>query len=385
MKLTIRVLLPLCLLTTLLLFDTARVAACTCIVGEPFITYVTGADAILTGKVISQEEGGTPDQGIYAIPFDIKVTKVWKGANQPTVTIATSNSMCGYPFEVGKEYLIFANVEDGQLYADSCSRSQPFETAERDIALLDTLFSPSPLLAFHPSATITVRGESVYLGDTDQLSVRFVLEENGAVEADLEKQRTQLHAALSANQVPSTILDSLYSDGKDFYVTLTRERFSYDDLVTFIDQLLQNQDAIVQASHLPIRSVKVMAGLQDCTLPLVNAQRNALWNAKTRAELLTGLVGGRTDTVLAITEEVPAGAAVGAVGICDALRWRQWYELPLTTDLSAMMQITVPVSLQVTFGVKPLITNESLPQEDGVPATATPAFLSPLATPTPVK
>ena len=381
MKLTIRVLLPLCLLTTLLFFDTARVAACTCAGGMPFINSVTGADAILTGKVIAQGEGGTPDQGIYAIPFDIEVTKVWKGVNLPAVTIATSNSTCAYSFEIGKEYLIFAEALDGQLRADSCSRSQPLATAERDIALLDALFSPSALRAFDPAATVTVRGTHTYLGAADQLSVRFVLAE-GAIEANFEKQHTQLSEALLAHKVPSTILASLYSDGKDFYVILKRTQFSDGELATLIDQLRENQGAIAQASDLPIGRIEVMSGLEDCTLTLAYAQRNALWNAQTRAELLAALMGGRTDRLLAITEETPAG---DTVGICDALRWRQWYELPLTTELSAMMQITVPVSLQVTFGVKPLITGDALQPEGVVPAAATPAFLSPLATPTPLK
>lgn len=383
MKLMIRVLLPLCLLTSLLLFNTARVAACVCVSGTPFITSVTAADTILTGKVIAQEASGTPDQGVYATPFVIEVTKVWKGANQPTVTVATSNSDCAYNFEVGKEYLIFAEALDGQLRADSCSRSQPLATAERDIALLDALFSPSALQAFDPAATVTVRGTHTYLGAADQLSVRFVLAE-GAIEANFEKQRTQLAEALLAHNVPATILASLYSDGKDFYAILKSTQFS-DELATLIDQLRENQDAIAQASHLPIGRIEVMSGLEDCTLTLAYAQRNALWNAQTRAELLATLMGGRINAVMAITEETPAGASVDTVGICDALRWRQWYELPLTTELSALMQITVPVSLQVTFGVKPLITNEALQPEGVVLSTATPAFLSPLATPTPLK
>lgn len=382
MKLMIRVLLPLCLLTSLLLFDTARVAACVCVAGTPFITSVTAADTILTGKAIAQESSGTPDQGVYTIPFVIQVTKVWKGVNQPTIKIATSNSDCAYNFEVDKEYLIFAEALDGQLRADSCSRSQPLATAERDIALLDALFSPSALQAFDPAATITVHGEHTYLDTADQLFVRFVLAE-GANEANFEKQRTQLSEALLVHNVPSTIVSSLYSDGKDFYVILRRTQFSDDELVTLLDQFVQNQTAISQASDLPIGRIEAMSGLADCTRPLVNAHRNALWNAQTRAELLAVLLGGRTDRLLAITEETPAGAAVDTVGICDALRWRQWHELPLTTELSAMMQITVPVSLQVTFGVKPLITNEALQPEGFAPATATPAFLSPLATPTP--
>lgn len=384
MKLILRVLLPLCLLTSLLLFDTARVAACTCVGNMPLITSVTYADAILTGTVTTQGEGVTLEQGVYATPFVIKVTKVWKGVNQSTVTIATGNSTCAYSFAVGKEYLIFANRENGQLYTSLCSGNQLLETAERDIALLDALFSPSALRAFDPAATVTARGAHTYLGAADQLSVRFVLAE-GAIEANFEKQRTHLSKALLAHNVPSTILASLYSDGKDFYVILKRTQFSDDELATLIDQLRENQDAIAQASHLPIGRIEVMSGLEDCTLTLAYAQRNALWNAQTRAELLAALMGGRTDAVVAITEDAPAGASVDTVGICDALRWRQWYELPLTTDLSAMMQITVPVSLQVTFSVKPLITNESLSQTGVVPATATPAFLSPLATPTPVQ
>lgn len=57
------------------------------------------------------------------------------------------------------------------------------------------------------------------------------------------------------------------------------------NLATFIEQLLQNQTAIAQASHLPICRIEVMSGLEDCTLTLAYAQRNALWNAQTRVAI----------------------------------------------------------------------------------------------------
>ena len=54
-----------------------------------------------------------------------------------------------------------------------------------------------------------------------------------------------------------------------------------------------------------------------------------------------------------------------------------------SSSLSALMQIPVPVRLQVTFAVKPLLADRSSVPSDVVPPTATPVFLSPLATPTP--
>ena len=372
MKLMLRVLLSLLLLPALLTFDIARVAACSCVVDVPFITRVTDTDAIFTGKVMASAEGAS------GIP--IMVTKSWKGVNQPTVTIAVGNSSCSFFFETDKEYLIFATEVGSQLRTGLCNGNQPLETAGKTVVLLDTLLPPSPLLALHPAATITVHGENTYLGETDQLSVRFVRDDDSVVEVYQEQQRTQLQDTLRVNKVPASLLDSLYSDGRDFYLTFTREQFTDDELALLLEQLTKNEAKIIQESQLPLRRIEVMAGLSDCTLPVASAQRNALWDAKARADLLAGLVGGRTDSIVAVMEERVNGALRGSY-VCDVLRWRQWHELPLATDLSAMMQITVPVSVQVTFGVKPLITGESLQQEGFVPATATPAVLSPLATP----
>ena len=374
MKLMRRVLLPLCLLTSLLLFDTTRVAACTCVVDVPFITRVTDTDAIFTGKVMASAEGAS------GIP--IMVTKSWKGVNEPTVTIAVGHSSCSFFFETNKEYLIFATEVGSQLRTGLCNGNQPLETAGKTVVLLDTLLPPSPLLALHPAATITVHGENTYLSETDQLSVRFVHDDDSVVDVDQEQHRTQLQDALRVNQVPASLLESLYSDGRDFYLTFMHDQFTDDELVILLEQLTQNEAKIIQESQLPLRRIEVMAGLSDCTLPVASAQRSALWDAKARADLLAGLVGGRLDSIVAVTEERVNGALSGS-DLCNALRWREWHELPLATDLSAMMQITLPVSLQVTIAIKPLLTSASVMHKEVELPTTTPAALSPLATPKP--
>ena len=62
----------------------------------------------------------------------------WKKARCGTVVIQTpsDSAMCGFGFEVGKSYLIYADMQKGKLSTNLCSRTSTIEEAGEDVAAL---------------------------------------------------------------------------------------------------------------------------------------------------------------------------------------------------------------------------------------------------------
>jgi hypothetical protein len=100
--------------------------ACSCVATrEPVKTQVSNAykdsTAIFSGKVTSIEQ--TADGNTYVIKFAVKDT--WKGTAGAEITVrtATQSSMCGYRFEIGKEYLVYSYGTVEALGVANCSRT----------------------------------------------------------------------------------------------------------------------------------------------------------------------------------------------------------------------------------------------------------------------
>lgn len=77
--------------------------------------------AIFSGTVKSIETASNGSEVI--VKFSVKDT--WKGAigKEVTVTTALESSMCGYDFEVGREYLVYAYGTVDKLGVGLCSRT----------------------------------------------------------------------------------------------------------------------------------------------------------------------------------------------------------------------------------------------------------------------
>jgi hypothetical protein len=68
-----------------------------------------------------------------------RLTKSWKGApsTQRVVLTLHGGPDCGYPFVVGKPYLVWARELSGvRLMTDVCSRTKPYAEASSDLAFL---------------------------------------------------------------------------------------------------------------------------------------------------------------------------------------------------------------------------------------------------------
>ena len=101
------------------------------------------AKIVFSGKVSEKSSAG----------LKFKVHTVWKGTAGNEFILTSHHYLpptdengaehfiwsCAYEFEVGQEYLVYAEVIRGQLEVSKCSRTQYLDKAARDIAELDRI------------------------------------------------------------------------------------------------------------------------------------------------------------------------------------------------------------------------------------------------------
>ena len=129
--------------------------ACTCSGGNVNSCQPPTADTIVVATVVSRESsqvqppaaagpgrtGDFPSNRVYrssAVPpprpvvrVTLKVTEWFHGSRSASLEIQTEagTEACGYPFEVGYEYLVFANEWQGNRTVTTCSATQPAKMA----------------------------------------------------------------------------------------------------------------------------------------------------------------------------------------------------------------------------------------------------------------
>lgn len=96
-----------------------------------------GSDAIFSGEVIEVKESPT-DKYNFVVKF--KVNKSWKDETSQEITINTAreSAMCGYNFEIGKTYIVYAAGTANNLSVNNCSRTMIFSN-KGDAKYLDKL------------------------------------------------------------------------------------------------------------------------------------------------------------------------------------------------------------------------------------------------------
>ncbi len=120
---------------------------------------MAGSAAVFEGTVTdvrNPQSGDEPSQ--MSVEVELRVGRRFKGAEADTVTVFTaeSSAACGYGFEQGGTYLIYARETDGQLSASLCSRTARIEDASADLVALggDTPADPDPGSAPQPPPTV---------------------------------------------------------------------------------------------------------------------------------------------------------------------------------------------------------------------------------------
>lgn len=153
-------LLPTLLVSLLLVLMGGRIAvACTCAPTPPVVEAVGDSDFVFTGRVVAKEYAQVPMGGgdlWDGSAFTFAVERVWKGepALRLVVVSGSGGGDCGYHFQDGQQYLVYAKKYDGQLYTNICTRTAPIAQATADLAQL-----PEPKAVY------------IYVAKTDWLSL----------------------------------------------------------------------------------------------------------------------------------------------------------------------------------------------------------------------
>ncbi len=126
-----------CLALLLTLIVAAEVLACSCLPPPPPKVALEASTAVFSGKVLDVE-----DIGVFQRAVTIEVASAWKGVKGKTVTVQTAKhgATCGFGFEKGKSYLVYANeTKQGEAKALStnlCTRTRALGDAKEDLAEL---------------------------------------------------------------------------------------------------------------------------------------------------------------------------------------------------------------------------------------------------------
>jgi hypothetical protein len=137
------------------LFGAAPALACSCVF--PTVEQAKqDAVALFEGRVTSIVDApaaGADVDSEYSVT--LHVARSWRGLEkQARVTLRTAKSgaTCGYAFEVGTSYLVYAGGAPGKLEVNSCSRTRRLREASEDLAALGSANTPATGAAKQGSA-----------------------------------------------------------------------------------------------------------------------------------------------------------------------------------------------------------------------------------------
>jgi hypothetical protein len=130
------------LFTSLTFFKPIISYACSCIQAPPVEEEFKRVTAVFSGKVIEISDESV---GMDPIKVTFQVSRIWKGISEVKVSIYTGRDSagCGYPFEEGDSYLIYAVESEGKLTTGLCSLTKELSLAEGDISVLGEGKMPS--------------------------------------------------------------------------------------------------------------------------------------------------------------------------------------------------------------------------------------------------
>ena len=133
--------------TSLFVLSANAASACKCIPTTPE-QGLERAGAVFSGRVVdvveqSPAERRSPRSNedpnfLNGVKVTFEVSEVWKGNSERRLVVTTSDSSasCGYSFQEGQEYLVYASEEDAQLKTGLCSGTKRLSDARADLAVL---------------------------------------------------------------------------------------------------------------------------------------------------------------------------------------------------------------------------------------------------------
>lgn len=120
-------------------FLSVKSHACSCAQPQPVQEALQDSTAVFLGTV-TEVVKEIPLSGFPQVKVVLSVQKQWKGLPwHQTIAVRTSTSgaSCGYPFQRGNEYLVYASLDqNGMLQTNICTRTKARANAEEDLVIL---------------------------------------------------------------------------------------------------------------------------------------------------------------------------------------------------------------------------------------------------------
>lgn len=105
--------------------------ACSCAPPPPPAEALKGSAAVFLGKVTDIQKAGVEMQ------VTLKVEKWWKGGDAGVIQVRTAmdSAACGFPFQNGGRYLVYAHAArvNAPLGVSLCSRTTDAQRAAEDL------------------------------------------------------------------------------------------------------------------------------------------------------------------------------------------------------------------------------------------------------------
>lgn len=100
-------------------FGSEKAYACSCAMFESYVDALETSSHVLDATVVAVKEKNQQQD----LDVTLSVTAVWKGEAEHEMHVVTSSNSasCGYAFEAGQRYAVFANEYDGELHVSLCS------------------------------------------------------------------------------------------------------------------------------------------------------------------------------------------------------------------------------------------------------------------------
>jgi hypothetical protein len=120
--------------------------ACTCAAPVSPAAGLKRSVAVFRGRVIAidrplAERLGASVGGTFRVRFQI--VKRWKGASTKTAELVTrlTGEACGFPFEMNKEYLVYAVAEPKDIQTGICAGTKGIDDAVQEMKQLDKILA----------------------------------------------------------------------------------------------------------------------------------------------------------------------------------------------------------------------------------------------------
>lgn len=107
--------------------------ACRCMPSFSVEVSFEESSAVFSGEVIKKVQ--TP---AYEYEVTFRILENYKGIKERKVLVYTGldAATCGYAFEEGVKYLVYANRMNNKFYTNICTRTRPLSDAKEDLAIL---------------------------------------------------------------------------------------------------------------------------------------------------------------------------------------------------------------------------------------------------------